>query len=89
MRVKITFEHPRTKNQEKHLISVPEHLKNISDLQFHIIEKLCLGSYLQRGQFSTALTIGGYNLPKKEKIIGLVKNDDNIKYFSTIQLAYI
>lgn len=79
MRVKITFKNPETSKKENHLLSVPNNLKLIGDLESHLIDKLGLESYLNVNQKSISLNIDGFKLPKKEKIEELLKENDLVK----------
>lgn len=79
MRVKISLYNPETQKTENHLVSIPKHLKYIVDLQVHIIDVLGLGTYLEKNHQSIYLAIDGYNLPKKEKILELIKDNDSIR----------
>jgi len=79
MRVKISLNNPETSQKENHLISIPSNLKYISDLEVHIIEILNLSNYLIENQFSISLNIGGFMLPKKEKLSELINEKDLIK----------
>jgi len=79
MRVKISLKSPETSKKENHLLSVPNNLKYILDLEVHLIAVLDLEQYLARNNLSISLSIDGFNLPKKEKIANLITEKDLIK----------
>ena len=79
MRIKVSAQSIHTNTKENYLISVPKHLKYIVDLQVHIIDKLNIYDSPGDKDAFLSLSIDGYHLPKNEKIVELIKEDDLVK----------